>query len=152
MATVKHSSRFDVPPAELFAFHMDLGNLARISPPFPPVSIDGASGSAAVGDRQQIWFHFGPLRYRWVAHVTAVRAPSLLEDVQEDGPFRRWRHQHRIRPDGNGSRLTDAVVFEFFPSPVGPFLDWIAVRPALALMFRWRHWRTRTLLGDPGIR
>ena len=36
MTLVVKSSWFDVSAEELFAFHLDAGNLARISPPWPP--------------------------------------------------------------------------------------------------------------------
>lgn len=70
----------------------------------------------------------------------------MMEDVQERGPFRKWRHQHRVHGEGDGARLTDVVSFRMLPTPVGEFLEYWLVRPMLIGMFAYRHRRTRALL------
>jgi len=143
---VVRSSTYPVPPERLFAFHQDVENLARISPPVPRFTLLSAPTPTRAGDRQEFTLGVGPLRVRWTAHVTRFEEGRLLEDVQERGPFRRWRHQHRVAPAPGGSRLTDAVAFRAIPTPAGEFLEWLLVAPGIHAMFAWRHWKTRQAL------
>lgn len=150
MTLVIKSSRFAVSPEELFAFHMDPANLARISPPWPPLVMVTPAKQTEAGDVQVFRVGPGPFARTWQARITRLEPGRLLEDTQESGPFRRWRHQHRVEREGKGSRLTDVVAFRLFPTPAGAFLEFWLVRPALLAMFAWRHRRTRALLENKG--
>ncbi len=137
-----------VSAAELFTFHTRVENLARISPPFPPFSIVSAPGSAQEGDLQVFRLGWRPrwAGVTWRARITRLVAGRLLEDTQESGPFRRWRHQHRFREAPGGAILEDEIAFRLLPGPFGEFLEWLLIRPMLGAMFWWRHRRTRELI------
>ena len=122
--------------------------MARIQPPFPRVRLVSGSPQTREGDLQEFELSFGPLRRSWAARITRVVKDRGFEDVQVEGPFRRWRHQHLIIADGEGSRLSDRIDFEL----AGRWLDGTVVRAALGAMLRWRHWRTRQLLRRARIR
>jgi hypothetical protein len=146
MTLVVKSSRFDVSPDELFAFHLDSENLARISPPWPPFIMVSSLQPTELGGVQVFQVGPWPFDTTWQARITRLVPGRLLEDTQESGPFLRWRHQHRVAPEGSGSRLTDVVAFRLLPTAAGAFLEYWLVRPALLGMFAWRHHRTRRLL------
>lgn len=153
MTLVVYRSHVAVSRQELFDFHAHVSNLARISPPFPRVRIEEPQEPTREGDLQRIVMEAGPLRRNWDARVSRVVPGSLIEDVQERGPFRRWRHQHRFEEAGPGRAvLTDAISFAVLPSPVGAFVEYVLVRPAVWLMLAWRHRKTRTFLEGPGRR
>jgi ligand-binding SRPBCC domain-containing protein len=146
MTLVLKSSRFDVSAETLFAFHLDAENLARISPPWPPIAMVSSPKPTAVGDVQVFRVGPWPVSQTWQARITRLVPGRLLEDTQESGPFVRWRHQHRVAREGPGSRLTDVVSFRLLPTPAGAFIEYYLVRPAFIAMFAWRHRRTRRLL------
>jgi hypothetical protein len=146
MTLVTHSSWFPVSADELYRFHADPRNLAKISPPFPRLSLVGAAGVAQEGDVQDIRLSIGPLCVYWKARITVVREGRLIEDVQESGPFSRWRHQHRVAAERDGSCLTDAIAFRLLPTAAGEFVEYLLVRPALIAMLAYRHRATRRLL------
>ena len=150
MTVVRWSSRFDCGPEELFAFHMDAANLDRISPPIPPMRLVSPPDETRPGAVQEFRIGWGPLGTTWVARVTRVVDGRLLEDMQERGPFRRWRHQHRIGGTPGAATLPDVVSFRFIPTPVGEFAEWLLVRPLIVGMFAFRHGRTRRLVGRSG--
>lgn len=149
MTLVVKSSWFDVSVEDLFAFHMDATNLARISPPWPPFAVISSSIPPEVGDVQVFRVGPWPLAQTWQARITRIVPGRLLEDTQESGPFLRWRHQHRTVAEGRGSRLTDVVSFRLVPTPLGAFLEFYTARPLLLAMFAWRHRRTSALLPHP---
>jgi ligand-binding SRPBCC domain-containing protein len=146
MTLVTYSSHFDVEPEALFAFHLDVTNLAAISPPVPRLELLSDPQPSQVGDEQVFRLSIGPFSTSWHARITKIEADRLIEDVQTLGPFQRWRHQHRVSADRGGSRLTDVVAFRAIPTPVGEFVEYFVVRPGIYAMFAWRHWKTRAAL------
>jgi ligand-binding SRPBCC domain-containing protein len=154
MTRVSHTSRFPVNAERLFNFHMDAANLARISPPFPSFAFEGdVPGRTFAGQEQRFVLSIGPLRRTWVAKVTAVQSTPgprsgalFIEDRQDEGPFRAWRHQHQVFADGGDATLRDVIEFSFFPGGAGALLDRAFVWPGLKAMLAYRHWRTRRLL------
>jgi ligand-binding SRPBCC domain-containing protein len=133
---------------EHFELHANVANLVRISPPFPPVSVVSPVKRSEPGDLQLIRCGWSRLGSTWRARVTQVVPDRLVEDVIEAGVFRKWRHQHRFSATPGGSRLTDAVSFRLLPTPLGEFLEYLAVRPLLLAMFALRHRKTRNVLRD----
>lgn len=149
MTVVRWSSHLDTTPEALFAFHADVQNLARISPPFPPFTLVSPPTPTREGDLQVFRLGWRALGIEWRARITRVEEGRLIEDTQERGPFLRWRHQHRFLPEGSGARLTDVVSFRLLPTAAGEFLEWLLVRPAIATMFAYRHRVTRRALSQP---
>ena len=146
MTLVVHTSWLPVPPETLFGLHMDATNLPAISPSFPPVTLLSDPKRAEVGDLQVIRFGFARFCLTWHARVTQLVPGRLLEDVQERGPFLKWRHQHRVREAPGGAEITDAVSFRLIPTPAGEMLEYFLVRPLLRGMFIVRHRKTRQFL------
>ncbi len=146
MTLVVHTSHFEVSAAELFAFHRDVRNLGRISPPVPRFELLSEAAPSEVGQLQSFRLSIGPFGAAWLALVTRVEPNRLIEDTQLSGPFLAWRHQHRMAEEGTGSRLTDAVSFRAVPTRAGEFLEFLFVRPGIKLMFIWRHRKTRIAL------
>lgn len=136
-----------MPPEALFEFHRDVENLAKISPPVPRFELLSAPKPSELGDEQTFRLSVGPLRVTWRALVTRFDEGLLLEDTQVSGPFREWRHQHRVSTESGGeSRLTDVVAFRAIPGAPGAFLEFLFIRPGIKAMFIWRHWKTRRAL------
>lgn len=146
MTLVIHRSSMPAAPEVLFELHMDAANLPLISPSFPPVKLLSPAKRAEVGDLQLIRMGWDRIGLTWHARVTRVVPGILLEDVQERGPFRSWRHQHRVSSAPGGSVLCDAVSFRLIPTVGGEFLEYLVVRPVLLGMFFVRHRRTRRVL------
>ncbi len=146
MTLLRVRSFIPSPPEDLFAFHSDVRNLARISPPVPPFRLLTEPAPAREGDIQCFRLGWGRLGVTWTARISRVVEGRLIEDVQEQGPFRRWRHQHRFLPAPGGAWLEDTVAFRLLPTAAGEFLEWLLVRPALVPLFWWRHWQTRNAL------
>ena len=132
---------------ELYAFHLDARNLVAISPPFPQVRLLSVPKATEAGDVQVIWLGWGRIGATWEAAVIRLVPGGLIEDIQDRGPFRRWRHQHRFSEDGEGSVLTDVVSFRLLPTIAGEILEYFVVRPPLMAMLALRHRKTRALLG-----
>ena len=87
--------------------------------------------------------HVGPLRVRWHARHTRIEMGSMFEDDQVKGPFRRWRHVHRMIESGDGCELRDEIEYELPVSSISEPLAGSAVRRRIDRLFAYRHRITR---------
>jgi ligand-binding SRPBCC domain-containing protein len=142
--TVTATTRLNVGPTQVFAFHADARNLPRLM--LGPVRLLRAPVPSRPGDLQIIRLGVPPLSLEWHARIEEVVPPIRLTDVQERGPFRRWRHAHLVVPAAGGAVLMDVVRFRLLPGRWGRLLDRTLVATALRLLFAERHRRTRRIL------
>ena len=135
---------------EVFAFHLDTRNAARISPPGQKVL--SVEGSFPLRLRQR----GAPARAAVAAAVArrpgscascSSSEPTLIVDEMLRGPFAAWRHEHRFAelPDGR-TQLTDHVTYRLPGGALGRAADATLVRRLLLATFRSRQARTRELL------
>ena len=83
------------------------------------------------------------VRVRWISTFAEWEPPVRFVDVQEEGPFSSWRHEH-LFADG---RLVDRVRYEVPLARFGGRLvDLLLVRSELVRMFAHRHAVTREAL------
>ena len=134
------SSRIEAPAERVFAFHESPGALQRLTPPWEPVEFierppnikDGARAILRVGP----W----PFRVRWVLEHRGYVAGREFSDVQVSGPFRSWKHTHRMTPLGpSACTLEDRIEYQ---PPLGALGDLVAgwsMRRKLTRLFEFRH-------------
>ena len=82
-------------------------------------------------------------RKKWVSRIEEVNPGVSFVDDQVSGPFKMWRHEHRLSQNDSGlCRLTDSLEFELpHPPPISNIGERIVER-ALVKTFSWRHRRT----------
>ena len=131
-------------PERVFAFHELPDALQRLTPPWETSNIIQASPDLKVGSKAIIETRiFGLFPVRWVAEHTAYDPPHMFEDVQIEGPFRRWRHRHIIRPDAAGAVLRDEIEYEAPLAFLGQLAAPFVIVPRLKRLFEYRHHVTR---------
>jgi ligand-binding SRPBCC domain-containing protein len=131
-------------PERVFGFHELADALERLTPPWERARVLSAAPSLRVGERAVVETRvFGVVPVRWVAEHTAYDPPRMFEDVQRQGPFRRWRHRHLVAPHENGAVLRDEVDFEPPLGAVGRLFAPLLVLPRLRRLFEYRHRVTR---------
>ena len=130
----------------LQAFHEDPGALQRLTPPGLPMTIveDGRS-SISEGD-VLLRMGPGPLSLRWLARHGPGPTAHSFTDRLIDGPLAHWEHQHIFEPLEEGVALIDRISLEHRPGWRGLLTRLLFDGPALSLLFRYRHWRTRKAL------
>jgi ligand-binding SRPBCC domain-containing protein len=140
-------------PAErVFAFHELPDAFERLLPPWENAKIIKKADISEIGSQAIIEQKvFGLIPSRWIAEHTVYDPPRMFEDIQVSGPFAEWRHQHIVKPDGEGALLIDEIEYEpplgFLGSLAAPFL----IRPKLEKMFEFRHSVTKEWCeGDAG--
>lgn len=146
MPVIEFTTTLSVPAATAFAWHARPGALQRLLPPWQDVRVisqqpaAGADSIVADGGRVELSVPAGPLHRRWVARHQDCRPGESFTDVMEQGPLRRWTHQHRFAAHADGCTLTDQIDYGLgFPASLMAG----SVRRDLERMFAFRHARTR---------
>lgn len=138
------STPVQAPADALFSWHERTGAFERLAPPWEQVRVRGRSGSIRNGDTLDLEVKLGPLPLRWRARHEAYVEGIQFCDVQEGGPFKKWRHVHHAIPDGDSAAvLRDEIEYEL---PLTPFSSWVSGRFVLEKfdrMFSYRHRVTR---------
>jgi ligand-binding SRPBCC domain-containing protein len=140
---------FRCSPEALFAFHERPDALALLSPKDGSVRVVKAPASLRVGEEAVLAVGLGPLRVTWLARHTVYDPPHRFVDEQIKGPFRAWRHEHRIEAVPEGAALTDEVHFELPAGPLGRVFVPVVLR-TLRGTFAERHAITRREVESPG--
>ena len=77
-------------------------------------------GHLGFGEQVTWWArHFG-FTFQMTSRITEMNRPSQFVDEQVTGPFRRWRHVHSFKAEGDGTRMVDTIDYE---TPFGPIDD-----------------------------
>ncbi len=91
-------------------------------------AIDGVT-TGDIGLGQSVTWKARHLGFTWTmtSQVTEYEQPIRFVDVQTQGPFKRFRHEHVFRATDAGTEMLDDITFT---APLGA-LGWIAERTLL---------------------
>jgi uncharacterized protein len=147
LRVVIRETRLPMSAESVWEWHMRPGALERLLPPWSGVRVVHHEGTIANSGRVELSVPGWGRRWRWDARHEIVTPGSAFADIQERGPFRHWRHTHRIRADGEGCILEDQV--EFAPPGGALGMAMIAARVEADLE-RLTKWRRKRLIDDLG--
>lgn len=163
-------------PLELvFAFFANPENLPRLMPRWQKARIEEAAFAPppprppgtprlpgiVAGARTRMTISFrafplSPVRIPWDAEISEFVWNEHFCDIQHRGPFKSWRHCHRLHTSPNpdpkahdavpGTLLTDHLEYDLPLGPLGTIANALFVRRQLAGTFRYRQRRTAQLL------
>jgi uncharacterized protein len=133
--------------ADLFRWHERPEALQDLLPPGRFVRIESRNGGVRDGDTVTLSLGFGPFRVRWKARHFGYVPGVQFCDEQVSGPFKVWKHTHRVEPMGDGgSVLEDRIEFSLYGGPLVQRLAGRLVRRSLTRAFARRHEVTRASL------
>ncbi len=132
--------RIPAPAAQVFAWHEAPGALQKLIPPGDPVKAIGPVAGIQDGARVVLRIGYWPFCIRWIAAHQDYMAGKQFVDVQTKGPFKSWKHTHRVIIDGpHACILEDHVEYELPFGAIGELLAGRLVRRKLSAMFDYRH-------------
>ena len=137
--TLIREQRLARPPAEVFPFFADAGNLEAITPPWlsfritTPRPIEMRQGALI---EYRLRLHGLPIR--WLT-VIADWAPGVrFVDTQIRGPYALWHHTHEFEPDGDGTLMRDTVRYALPYGPLGVAAQRLFVARDVGRIFDYR--------------
>jgi uncharacterized protein len=144
--TFTHRSSLDASAADVFRWHEAPGALQRLTPPWMGVQVLESKGGIADGGRVtlRVKTRFG--RRRWITEHRDFARGRMFRDVQVEGPFKSFEHEHLFDPDGpTRCHYHDRVEYEFPGGFLGRLVAGRTVARDLRRAFDYRH---RTLIAD----
>ncbi len=141
MATYHKSSTIPVTPEALFAWHERPGAFLRYSPPWQRMEvvkpIERLENGATMVFRVKVagtWMDWEVLHGGFVPGVQFF-------DEQVRGPFKRWKHLHRIEPASGGALLVDDLDYELPGGAIGRAFAGSHSTRTIERLFNYRHQR-----------
>lgn len=134
----------------VFDWHEAPGAFERLTPPWERVRVVRHEGGIRDGARVSLLVGPKPFSLRWELEHRDYERGRSFTDVQRSGPFRYWKHVHRMIPEGpQTSVLEDVIEYEL---PFG-ILGWLVGKPfaqrKLRRLFAFRHAVTRAAFERP---
>jgi ligand-binding SRPBCC domain-containing protein len=145
MNTITKTSLIKCSLEDLFAFHLDSNNIAKITPTDTTVVLLNDDSLAYEGKIVKIKVTKLFVSVYWEVKIEKLDNPNILVDVAIKSPFKYWKHQHIFTQKGNVCELKDIIEYEM---PFG-FLGKIAqffVDKDIKNMFEYRHKKTKEIL------
>jgi ligand-binding SRPBCC domain-containing protein len=160
------------PLESVFAFFADPHNLPRIMPPalgtklvklslvpprFPVGQVPaGTLRMAGSGTEMTVAFRvlpYLPVHERWVVIISEFSFNQYFQDVQKQGPFRRWQHTHsfeRMTQSGvEGTLIRDEVEYEVGFGAVGRALEMLIFQHVFRSTFNYRKRALQRIFPTP---
>jgi len=134
------------PPARIFDFFSDAGNLQVLTPPWLHFRILTPSPIAMQSGTQieyRIRWRGVPLK--WRTHITAWEPPHRFIDQQESGPYRQWIHEHTFAERDGGTLMRDRVDYAVPGWVLEPIVARLIVGPDVQRIFDYRQSKMREL-------
>ena len=128
----------------VFDWHEAPGAFERLTPPWERVRVVRHEGGIRDGARVSLRVGAKPFSLGWdLEHRDYERGRSFT-DLQLAGPFRYWKHVHRMIPQGpQACILEDAIEYELPLGTIGRLIGGPFVQRTLKRLFSYRHGVTR---------
>jgi ligand-binding SRPBCC domain-containing protein len=126
----------------VFAFFARPANLPPLMPRWQHARVEKAPDVAGECSLISLSFRpvpFVPLRLQWDALITQFRWNEFFCDEQRRGPFKYFRHCHRIREERNGTVVSDSVEYELPLGVLGDVANSLMMKRQIRSLFRHRQ-------------
>jgi ligand-binding SRPBCC domain-containing protein len=128
------------PQQAVFDFFSEPSNLGRITPKsvgFRDLTPDARPMRPGMRIVHQIrWFG---IPMRWHTVIQEYEPPHRFVDVQTQGPYKTWRHEHRFDEAPGGTLLRDYVQYELPFGILGVVTHRLIVARQLRRIFDYRE-------------
>ena len=130
------------PSERVFSFFANPANLPPLMPAWQRARVEKAPDVAVEGSLITISFRpvpLLPLRLEWDALITEFRWNDFFCDEQRRGPFKYFRHCHRIREERSGTVVSDHVEYELPFGVLGDMANSLMMKRQIRSLFRHRQ-------------
>lgn len=139
--TLNYTCTLNASPEAVFAFHTDVVNLPRITPPWIRVRLLEHKGAHVV---LAITQHL--VTTRWVIDIAMDSHQRTITDTLRQGPLRHFVHTRHFLPlEGGGTCMEERVEIDVGFGFVGALLHPL-IRRDMDTMFAYRHRATKEAL------
>ena len=83
----------------------------------------------------------------WTSEISVVENYRYFVDVQVEGPYKFWHHEHRFSPTKNGVEIIDLLYYDIPGGPLGKMFHKPLVKKKLDSIFEFRKRKADQLFG-----
>ncbi len=146
------TSRIPASAEAVFDWHEAPGAFERLTPPWKRVRVVQHEGGIRDGARVSLRVGLRPFSLRWDLEHRDYQHGRSFSDMQLAGPFRYWKHVHRMVPHGpQDSVLEDAIEYELPFGTIGWLVGRLVVQRKLKRLFAYRHAITLQAFAPPPV-
>lgn len=129
-------------------FLCDVDNLATLTPSFLHFQTQYKSHDKVKNG--VVFVHkikpFSIIGLTWTSYITQYEDGYSFSDIQLDGPYKTWIHQHIVENhQGKGCFVTDKVLFSLKFGPLNSLLYALVVKPSILKAFEFRRQKIEML-------
>ena len=146
------TSRISASAEAVFDWHEAPGAFEQLTPPGERVRVVQHEGGIRDGARVSLRVGPKPFSLRWDLEHRDYQHGRSFTDLQLAGPFRYWKHVHRMVPQGpQASVLEDAIEYELPFGAIGWLVGRLFVQRRLKRLFAFRHAVTLQAFEHPPV-
>lgn len=110
---LKHYQWINRPVKNVFEFFSNENNLEKITPPHLNFKVVGKNTDKIdKGTQIDYKLRFRGVPMKWKSQISNFENERSFTDIQLNGPYSKWEHQHDFIPLGNGTLIRDHVVYK----------------------------------------
>ena len=138
------TSRMPASAEAVFDWHEAPGAFEQLTPSWERVRVLRHDGGIRDGARVSLLVGPAPFSVRWDLEHRDYQHGRSFTDLQRRGPFRYWKHVHRMIPQGpDACVLEDTIEYELPLGGLGRLFGHPFVQRKLKRLFAYRHAVTR---------
>ncbi len=149
--TLSRALHVPVPLADVFAFFSKAENLEKLTPASLRFEIVTSTPiemkpGAMIAYRLRL---FG-VPFRWLSEITVWEPGVRFVDVQRNGPYLLWEHEHTFESVPEGTVIRDNLRYALPGGPLEPLIFHLFVRRQVEGIFDYRETKVEGIFGsDP---
>ena len=151
MRVLEREQWLPIPVEEAWAFFSTPRNLAKITPGNMGFVIREPFDDAPMHTGQRIHYTVRPLLgipLKWVTCIATAERPHRFVDVQIQGPYKHWWHEHTFTARDGGTLMKDRVEYELPFGALGDLFHTPLVKGRLKQIFDFRYRVLESIFGS----
>ncbi|MEL7020018.1 MAG: SRPBCC family protein [Bacteroidota bacterium] len=135
---------------EVWAFFSRPENLQKMMPADMSFEILTDIAGVEMYEGMMIQYRVAPvlqIPLEWTTEITIIKPHEYFVDIQHNGPYALWHHEHHFKEVKNGVRMTDILHYAVPLGPIGRIANAVFVDGKLEEIFSTREEVTQRIFG-----
>jgi ligand-binding SRPBCC domain-containing protein len=129
------------PVEEIWDFFSRPENLKKLTPKKVGITMLSNLDGVEMYPGMLIPYYISPLlgiKMKWTTEITHIEHLKYFVDVQQEGPYAFWHHQHHFKAQDGGTLMHDVLHYKIPYGPIGSLADLILVDKMVDQIFAFR--------------
>lgn len=135
---------------EIWDFASNPANLQKITPEYMGFEIITKDLPEKMYEGMIISYKVSPLfgiKMNWTTEITHVKEHKYFIDIQQEGPYRFWHHEHHFAETKNGILMTDILTYKPPFGIFGRIANKLIIETKLNQIFDYRIKKMEEIFG-----